>query len=47
MKNLETYLAPEVEVVYYLSGKKLCTFDPSAGDGKGDGGIELPDDELD
>lgn len=44
MKNLETYLAPEVDVVYYFSGKKLCAFDPS--DEKGDGGIELPDDEL-
>ena len=41
MKNLETYLAPEVEVVYYLSEKKLCAFDPS------DGGIVLPEDELD
>lgn len=45
MKNLETYLAPEVETVYYFSGKKLCTTDESDFD-KGEGGIELPDDEL-
>lgn len=39
MKNLETYLAPEVETVYYLSDMKLCVIDES-------NGIVLPEDEL-
>ena len=45
MKNLETYLAPEVETVYYFSGKPLCAIDDPS-DERGEGGIELPDDDL-
>ena len=42
MKNLETYLAPQADIMYYFSGKSLCALDAS----DVDDGIELPDDEL-
>ena len=44
MKNLETYLAPHADIVYYFSGKPLCALDASDPDGlPDDDGIELPD----
>ena len=47
MKNLETYLAPQADIVYYFSTNRLCVNDasnpdPTTPEEEG-GGVVLPD----
>ena len=47
MKDLESYISPEAEILYYAAHEALCYDDSwmrSGDDGSDYGGIELPDD---